>query len=200
MANTQAQFGFQHFGYLPGGAPDYAQSTPYQIQSSFSTKIWFGDPVIKQATSKYMNPATGTGNLTAIAGIFVGCVFTPSSGLAVPQWSPWWPGAAAADATAYVIDAPNALFRVAALLTAVPATAIGQNIGFSTGAGGTAVGQGFSTFTVDQGTLTTGPTAPFQVYSLFPGIGNGSDPTTNYNWVIVTFNQQRFRAGATGVA
>jgi hypothetical protein len=198
MANTQAQFGFQHFGYLPGGAPDYALSTPYQIQSSYSTKIWFGDPVVKQASNKYINTATNTG--TTIAGIFAGCVFTPSSGLAIPQWSPWWPGAAAADATAYVIDAPNALFRVAALLTAIPATAIGNNVGWSTGAGGTAVGQGFSTYTVDQSTLATTSTLPFQIYGLFPGIGNGSDPSTNYNWVIVTFNNQRLRAGAQGVA
>jgi hypothetical protein len=56
----------------------------------------------------------------------------------------------------------------------------------------------FSTFVVDQSTLTTGPTAPFQVYSMYPGLGNGSDTTTNYNWVIVGFNQQRYRL-ATGV-
>ena len=198
MANTQAQFGFQHFGYLPGAAPDYAQSTPFQIQSSYSTKIWFGDPVVRLTASKYLATAVNTG--TAIVGVFVGCVFTPSSGLAIPQWSPWWPGAAAADATAYVIDAPNALFRVAALLTAIPATAIGNNIGWSTGAGGTAVGQGFSTYTVDQASLATTSTLPFQIYSLYPGIGNGSDTTTSYNWVIVGFNAQRFRAGATAWA
>jgi hypothetical protein len=198
MANTASQFGFQHFGYLPGGAPDY-QMSKYAIQSTFATKIFFGDPVVKSAASQYIIPATGTGNLTAISGVFIGCEFTPSSGLAIPQWSPWWPGSTQTDAIAYVIDAPNALFKVAALLTAVPATAIGQNIGFSTGAGGSTVGGGFSTFTVDQSTLTTGSTAPFTVYSLFPGVGNGSDPTTNFNWVIVSFNSQRFRT-TTGVA
>lgn len=198
MANTLSQFGFQHFGYLSGGAPDY-QMSKYQIQSSFATKIFFGDPVVKSAASQYITPATGTGNLTAITGIFVGCQFTPTSGLGIPQWSPWFPGSVASDATAYVIDAPNALFRVAALATAVPATAIGQNIGFSTGAGGTTVGGGFSTYVVDQSTLTTGSSAPFTVYSLYPGVGNGSDATTNFNWVIVSFNNQRFRT-TTGVA
>ena len=196
MANTQAQFGFQHFGYVSGGAPDYQQNKAL-IQSTYSTKIYFGDPVVKSAASQYIQPATGTGNLTAIMGVFVGCQYTPTGG--IPTWSPWWPGAAAADATAYIIDAPNALFRVAALLTTVPATAIGQNIGFSTGAGGTTVGGGFSTYVVDQSTLTTGATAPFQVYSMYPGIGNGSDTTTNYNWIIVSFNNQRFRT-TTGVA
>ena len=79
MANSQAQFGFQHFGYLPGYAPDYQQSK-YLIQKSFASAIYFGDPVIKSAASNYITLATGTGNLTAITGIFVGCQFTPTSG------------------------------------------------------------------------------------------------------------------------
>jgi hypothetical protein len=197
MANTQAQFGFQHFGYISGGAPDYQQSK-YLVQRTYASAIYFGDPVVKSAASPYISLAIGTGNLTALTGVFVGCTYTPTGG--TPVWSPWWPGSTqATDATAYVIDAPNALFRVAALLTAVPTTAIGQNIGFSTGAGGTTVGGGFSTYVVDQSILTTGPTAPFQVYSMYPGIGNGSDTTTSYNWVIVSFNNQRLRS-TTGVA
>jgi hypothetical protein len=40
---------------------------------------------------------------------------------------------------------------------------------------------------------TTGTTAsalPFKIVSLYQGIGNGSDPASNYNWVVVGFNQQ----------
>lgn len=197
MANTQAQFGFQHFGYLPGGAVDY-QLSSYQIQSSFATKIFFGDPVCKSATSQYIRPATASTGGTAIAGIFYGCTYVPSGGGA-PVYAPWWPASQGGDATAYVIDAPNALFRVAALLTPVPATAIGNNIGFSTGAGGTTVGGGFSTYTVDQASISTSAIAQFRIVKLFPGVGNGSDATTNYNWVIVGFNQQAYQVG-TGVA
>ena len=195
MANTQAQFGFQQFGYLPGGSPDYQQSKGL-IQSSFSTKIYFGDPVIKSAASQYMTLMTST--TTAVWGIFVGCQYNATG--SAPQWSPYWPGGATADATGYVIDAPNALFKVAALLTPVPATAIGQNIAFSTGAGGTTIGGGFSTYVVDQSTLTTSNAYPFTVEAMYPGVGNGADTTTNYNWVIVSFNNQRWRAGQTGVA
>ena len=198
MANTAAQFGFQQYGYLSGSGVDYQQSK-YLINKSYASAIYFGDPVIKSATSQYIRPATGTGNLTTITGVFVGCTYQPTGGSA-QQWSPYWPGnTALADATAYVIDAPNALFRVAALLTAVPATAIGSNIGFSTGAGGTTVGGGFSTYVVDQSTITTGPTAPFTIVGMFPGVGNGSDTTTSYNWIIVGFNNQRFK-NTTGVA
>ena len=197
MANTQAQFGFQHIGYVSGGAPDM-QLTRSQIQSSYATPIYFGDPVVKSAAlGQYILPATSTG--TTVFGIFQGCMYTPT-GSAVPQWSPFYPGVACqVDATAYVVDAPNALFRVAALLTAIPATAIGANIGWSTGAGGTTIGQGFSTFTVDQSSLTIIATAPFQIYDLWRGVGNGSDPTTNYNWVVVRFNNQRYQT-TVGVA
>ena len=197
MANTQSQFGFKHQGYLSGGAPDYQQS-PRLIQSTNATKIGFGDPVIKQnATSQYIVQCPSLGSTTGpIDGIFVGCMFTPSGGLGIPQWSPFWPGAASADATGYVIDAPNAQFLVAALATAIVTANIGQAINFTTGTPST-VGGGFSIATIDQSTATsTGTTAsllPFKIVSLYQGIGNGSDPTTNYNWAIVTFNNQKYK-------
>ena len=198
MANTQSQFGFQHVGFLPGYAPDYQLSTR-QIQSSYASAIWFGDPVIKSALSPYIQVGLGTGSLTAMAGIFYGCTYVPSGGGA-PVWSPWFPGSVKTDATAYIMASPGALFKVAALLTAVPTTAVGSNIGWSTGAGGTSVGQGFSTFTVDQSLLTTGPNGAFYIVSMYNGIGNGADTTTSYNWIIVSFNNQQFRALASAVA
>lgn len=191
MANTQAQFGFKHIGFNPGGAPDY-QLTTAPILSTYTTKIFFGDPVIYSTASQYIQPATSSVSVTAIIGIFQGCEFTPSTG-GPPQWSPWWPGAANADAIAYLMTAPSARFLVAALNTSVLATAVGRNISFSTGAGGTTVGGGYSTYVVDQATITTTPTqGAFKVLGLYAsnGIGNGSDTTTPYNWVIVGFNAQ----------
>ena len=196
MANTQAQFGFQQFGYLPGGAVDYQMSNAV-ILSTYSTLIGNGDPVMKtNATSPYIIQATGSLATTApIMGIFVGCMFQPSGGGA-PTWSPYWPGAAAANATAYIINAPNALFKVATLQTAVNSTMIGWVANFTTGSP-TTTGGGFSVATIDEATATnTGTTAsmmPFKIVSLYPGIGNGSDPTTNYNWIIVTFNNQTYK-------
>lgn len=199
MANTQAQFGFQQFGYQPGGAPDY-QLSKYAIQSTYATAIYFGDVVQKSASlGPYLQPClSGSSPSTGIVGIFQGCIYTPKG--SAPTWYPWYPAAAGgADAVAYVIDAPNALFRVAALLTAVPSTAIGNNIGFSTGAGGTTVGGGFSSYTVDQASLASTVTLPFKVVAMYPGVGNGSDATTNYNWVIVGFNNFLYRQGNTGI-
>lgn len=195
MANTQSNFGFRHIGFLSGAGTDYQQQTRL-LQATNTTKIYFGDPVVKSPGTAYIVQAAN--NTTALEGIFVGCQYTPVGGLGIPQWSPYWPGAAAADATAYVINAPNALFLAAALSTAINATTVGDNIGFAIGTGST-VGGGFSGATLDQSTLGTTNTLPFQLVSLYQGIGNGSDTTTSYNWAVVVFNNQRFKQ-LTGVA
>ena len=195
MANVQAAFGFRHIGFLSGGAPDYQQS-PYSILSTNATKIFFGDPVIIDPTSGLLQQLAAT--TTQLVGVFVGCVFTPVGGLAVPQWSPYWPGAAASVATAYVIDAPNAVFLAAALNTAIVTANIGENITVNIGTG-SQVGGGFSGATLDQAGLTTATPAPFKIVGLYNGIGNGSDPSTAYNWVRVAFNNQQFRS-QTGIA
>jgi hypothetical protein len=197
VANTAAQFGFRHIGYLSGGAPDYQQVTR-AIQSTLATKIGFGDPVMKvNSTSMYITQMPGASvTVQPMEGIFVGCQFTPSGGLGIPQWSPFWPGAASADAIAYIVDAPNALFLVAALQTAIVTANVGQLVNFTTGTP-SVVGAGLSIATIDQSTATSsGTTAsalPFKVVGLYQGIGNGSDPTTNFNWAVVTFNNQKNR-------
>lgn len=201
MSNTAYAFGFKHVGFLPGGAPDYQLSTR-QIASSNTNSIYFGDPVLKSAASGFIDVATV--NTLTIDGIFQGCMLIPSTGGA-PTWSLFYPGAAGAVVTAYVLEAPNALFMAAATNTNIPASAIGENIGFSTGTGST-FGGGLSGYTLDQSTLSTTNTLPFQVVALFGGtngnfggVGNGSDSTSAYNWVVVAFNNQRFKQ-LTGVA
>lgn len=198
MANTQATFGFRPIGYLSGGAPDYQQSVRY-IKASYSTVIGYGDPVYKiNATSNYIQQGTLALSTSApMQGIFVGCQYTPTGGLGIPQWSPFWPGnTAAGDAIAYVIDAPNATFLVAATSTALVTSNLGNLCNFSTGAAST-TGMGLSSFTLDQSTATgSGVTAsnlPFKIVQLYQGVGNGSDPTTSYNWVVVSFNSQTYR-------
>jgi hypothetical protein len=197
MANSQARFGFKHIGDMGGASPTYQLSTR-AIQSSYSTYIGFGDPLQKlSATSQYVIQATGTTAMTSpVIGIFQGCMYTPSG--QPPTWSPFWPGAAVADAVAYIVDSPNALFLVAATNTAITTGAIGQTIAFTGGAPAT-TGGGFSIATLDAATLgTAGGTAasflPFRVNSLYQGVGNGSDPATAYNWVVVQFNFSQNRA------
>jgi hypothetical protein len=200
MTNVQAQFGFQHLGYESGGYPDMAL-TRRKIQSTYSTIVYFGDPVVKTSGTQYIVQASGTGNLTALAGIFYGCYYVPAGQSAV-NFSPWWPGASQTDGTALIMDGTEARFRVAALNTAIPATTIGNNIGYTTGAGGTTLGGGFSTFVVDTAQISTSSTAPFTVVDVWSNImgstGNGTDNGNPYNWVVVGFNNQWRSAGQTG--
>ena len=197
MANTQSQFGFKHLGYLGGGAPDY-QLSHYTISSSNATAIGFGDPVqYVSGSGAFITQATGSNATTSpIVGIFQGCYFVPSAGGA-PVWSPYWPGTQNSNGTAMVIDAPNAKFLVAALNTAIVSTNIGNAVNFTTGAPAT-TGGAFAIATIDQSTATTtGTTAsflPFRILDLYQGVGNGSDPTTAFNWAVVGFNFQIMRS------
>lgn len=193
MANQQQSFGFRHIGFLSGGAPDYQLATR-AISSANATKIFRGDPVNKIGSSQYIQQSTTT--TVTIEGIFDGCVYIPVGG-GSPIWSPFWPGTANVDATAYIINAPNALFLAASLLTSIVASNVGENVSFAIGTGST-TGGGFSGATIDQSTLTTATTAQFQVYSLYQGIGNGADTTTNFDWATVTFVNQRFK-NPTGI-
>ena len=198
MANTQAAFGFRHIGYLGGGSPDYQLSTGL-ILSSNTTKIFRGDPVVRTVSTGKI--AQASNNTETIVGIFDGCMYTPTGG--IPQWLPYWPGAASVDATAYFIDATNALFMAAALNTSLVTANIGENVGFAIGTGNTT--NGFSGATIDQSTLNTTNTLPFRVVAPvttsgnFGQIGNGSDPSTAYGWAVVTFNSQNFKQ-LTGLA
>lgn len=200
MANATALFGFRHIGYLSGGAPDYQLQTR-AIQSTNTTKIGNGDPVLKNSSAtSYIIQGTGAlATTTPIEGIFQGCQYTPTG--QPPTWSPQWVGAASSDATAYLINASNALFLVGTLQTAIVTANIGNAVNFTTGTPNTA--NGFSVALIDQATATaTGTTAsllPFKIVSLYQGIGQGSDLTSNNNWVVVTFNNQMFKTLASGV-
>jgi len=195
VANTQAKFGFRHIGYLGGGAPDYQLSTG-TILSSNGTKIYRGDPVCLDPTTGAI--VQGANNTSTVAGIFDGCMYTPVAG-GPPAWLPYWPGSAYGPATAYIIDARNALFLAAALNTSIVTANIGENVGYAIGTGSTATG--VSGATVDQSTLNTTNTLPFRVVAPcttsgnFGIVGNGSDPSTAYGWCVVTFNNQ-----STGLA
>jgi len=198
MSNTQTTFGFKHVGFRPGASPDYQLSTRL-IASSNTTSIFFGDPVAKVANTQYIAAQTNT--TAMVDGIFQGCFLIPSTGGA-PVYSPFYPGAAGADVTAYILESGEALFMAAAFSTNISSTAIGAAISFHTGTGST-VGGGFSGYTLDQSTIATtaaiATTLPFQIVGLYGmGNGNGSDSTSAFNWVVVAFNNQRFNS-LTGV-
>ena len=184
MANTSAPFGFAQYQGT-GSTPSYEQVAKL-IASTNSTPIYFGDPVSPLSTGYIAQATAGT---TQILGIFVGCQY-----LSVSQkrtvWSNYWPGSDAnGDVTAYVVTDPNAKFKVQAggSTTPIGAADIGSNINFGLGTGNSA--SGISGAYADQTTLNTTNTLPFRVEALItsPPGANGTDITTGYNYVVVSF-------------
>ena len=214
MANTNTPFGFQEYYGGSGGVPTFLQSAR-RIKSNNTTAVFRGDPVmpvIGAATGYITQGAAGT---TTLAGIFAGCKYF-STAIGRTVWSNYWPGSGATnDIEAYVIDDPNAQFRVmggsttfniTGTISAMTSSPIGQYAQFNIGTGDTATQQSGAYLDA----LNTTVTLPFRVNSLVgletpgvAGVGNGADPTTAYNHVIVGFNNEIMRsngAGPTGIS
>lgn len=193
MANTTTYMGFKHIGYLPGYAPDY-QLQWKTVSNANATAIYNGDAVVF-SSGLIIAASNGTGQ---IDGIFNGCQYTDASGNT--QWRPYLP--AAQTAIVQVIAAPGAMFLAQSNGTAITTASVNRNVGFVVGTGQT-TGGGFSLYEVDAANIGTTSTYPFRIVDLYsnyaPSSVNGTDNTTSYNMVIVTFNNQDFKAGQTGV-
>ena len=210
MANTQSPFGFTQVG-TASGPPNFARAgsgSPYKIKSTFTTAIFFGDPVRMwvsgdSATSAagYITPwlnGDGAGSaLKILVGIFLGCEYLSASQKKT-VWNNYYPGSdASGDVSAYVCDDPNSQWMVQAGATPIDYTPIGANVDVSS----TASSSLGSTITGISGqavaTPTTTVTLPFKVVNIVvsPSGVNGRDDTTGYNNVIVAFNNQIYKAG-----
>ncbi len=197
MANTAAPVGFQPAGLISGGAPAF-RLTERKIASGDSNAIYKGDPVqmVQSTATGYITHWTSASN--ALAGVFWGCKYlSVSQGRIVP--SSYWPGSdASGDVVAYVLDNPDATFMVQAGATAIGYAALWQNVAVTIGTGSTLSGL--------SGAYVTGPTTtntlPFTVYGFItdPPGANGSDITTGYNNILVTFNNEVWRTGNTAIS
>lgn len=187
MANTFAPFGFSQYRGT-GSAPTYEQ-VPRSITGTAGA-MYVGDPVTTQSDGSIAQSSPGT---TQIAGIFVGCEYV-SATLNRKVWSPYWPGSGSALAnttiTGYIINDPNAQFICQSGNAGSPVTAgnVGNNINFAIGTGSTL--NGLSGAYANQATVNTTSTLPFRIVGLHanPPGSNGTDATSNGNWIIVAFN------------
>ncbi len=209
MANTSAPFGFAQYQGGAGGAPTFSQTTR-RIASANGTAIYTGDPVMPVVSSATGYITQGAAGTTVVAGIFAGCKYLSTSQKRT-VWNNYWPGSdATGDVEAYIIDDPNARFRVqgnsttfniGGTLATYTTSPIGQYAQFAIGTGNTA--NGLSGAYLDS--LGTTVTYPFIVVDLVtaPPGANGTDPTTAYNQVVVGFNNEWLRtngAGPTGIS
>lgn len=207
MANTNAPFGFVPYRGN-GAAPTYELATR-QIAYDNTTKIYRGDPVIPLSTG-YITQMSAGGTVRC-EGIFWGCKYTSISQKRT-VWSNYWPTADAVENSveAYLYSNPQMQFEVqsgdVSGTSAITLANIGEyiNIGYVGSPNGNTA-TGISTAFVDQDTLNTTVTHPFIVVGLIdsPPGSEGTDTASEYNRVIVGFNNASSRtngAGPTGIA
>lgn len=213
MANVLAPFGFQRWG-AAGSAPNFGfqsgQPTNssgvvagYRIAAGYSTAIYEGDAVrmnVSGPTGYVEQWANGDGSTATkiLAGIFIGCQYYSTSQRKT-IWNNYWPGSdATGDVTAFIIDDSQALFKVQAGVAATPfnSTYMGSTADIVATPSGNST-TGISGMSLN--TPTTTNTLPFKVMGfvtspLPSGNVNGTDITTAYNYVIVAFNNQLYKA------
>ncbi len=199
MANVAGYFGFAQWG-TASGPVNFASAgnPPYRISASYGTAVFFGDAVRMNSSGPtgYIEQwANGDGGTATriLVGIFLGCRYYSTSQQKT-IWRNYWPGSdATGDVEAFVCDDPNSFWKVQANAGPITQAAIGQTADVAaTPTGNTTTGiSGMSL-----ATPTTTNTLPFKVVNIInsPPGANGTDPTTAYNYVIVGFNNQQYKA------
>ncbi len=219
MANVANAFGFKHVGYQEGTAPTMGLR-PRKIALGNTNPIFHGDPVVSLSTG-YIAQAVNNAATVGVAGIFSHCEYFSVSQQRKVR-SNYWPGSDAQfDVDAFIIDTIGAMFVAASNGAAIVTANLDNNIGFNIATGGSATptaGQGntvsqLSGATLDvagtngtgSGAINTTTTLPFRLMRLYsdlvipgsPLLGgtsvNGADNTTNFNWAVVTFNNQALK-------
>jgi len=185
MATTASPYGLRPLNLI-GGTPFAGSTRMIKIASGYAADIFNGD-IVQVHTDGTITKVTDVGTdadpfPAGTVGVFVGCAYTdPTYGFTTRNY--WPTGTVAADAVAYVVDDPNALFAIQAD-AAVAQTLLHTNMGVNQTAGNTATGN--SKVSLDVATSATTATIAFKVVGFV-------DSTTStvgdaFTDVIVKFN------------
>lgn len=179
------------YGLLPinliGGQVFAGSTRQIPIALNSSTAIFYGD-VVKLNSDGTLDKDTGTNAATPV-GVFLGCTYVdPTFGLTFRQY---YPGTTNINGiTAYVLDDPDALFKVAVVSATttigyVNRTSVGNNAVLVQNSGLTTTGN--SRVAVDDTTATTS-TWPVRIVDVIPDTAKAGNPGS-YTEVIVKWNQ-----------
>lgn len=179
------------YGLLPinliGGQVFAGSTRQIPIALNSSTAIFYGD-VVKLNSDGNLDKDTGTNAATPV-GVFLGCTYVdPTFGLTFRQY---YPGTTNINGiTAYVLDDPDALFKVAVVSSGttigfVNRTSVGNNAVLVQNSGLTSTGN--SRVAVDDTTATTS-TFPVRIVDVIPDTAKAGNPGS-YTEVIVKWNQ-----------
>lgn len=198
VTNTNAPFGLNLWGANGPAAPTMAFANPSWLAVYNAAAMFYGDPV-KMGADGYVVPWTAGTNAAQLVGIFRGCTYL-STGQGRIISNNYWPGSdvASGNYVQVLVDpimrCANSLFLVQALLTPFTQADIGANCDVSMATAGSTL-TGISGAALDRTTIGTTATLPFTIMGLYgqnllggtTGVDH-SDPTANYNWVIVSSN------------
>ena len=179
----------------PGGAAPNYETEWVNILYSDTTKIFRGD-LVKQLATGYVAQWTAATVASQFRGVFWGCKYYSVSQKRT-VWNKYWPGAdVATDAIVkaqiipvssgvpYKFLAQTANSNTTAV--AVTIAAVGINADVSVGTGSTL--SGMSASYVDINTFAVTATLPLRIVDIPSGYGNGMDPTSAFNRVVVQAN------------
>jgi hypothetical protein len=173
------------------------------ISAGYATAILNGDTV-KVDTNGYL-VANTTSNSGDSVGVLVGCSYINSSGQPVSgQYYPASQSTSTALAFGFVVDDPNALFRVVAtsgqttVPTAYSRALVGSNVALSVNTGSTNTGDSY--YGIDGASAGTTATLPVRVIDVIPDTATGpaSASATTYYEFLVKFNLHQY-TDTTGI-
>ena len=194
-------YGFKPVNRLDG-LPYAGAIRQIPVAAGYATAILNGDTVA--ISDGYIVAKTAT-NSGASVGVLVGCQYINQQGQTVQ--GQMYPAAASTStnlAFAYVVDDPNAVFRVAATeagsttATAYSRDIVGSNVAMVAGAGSTITGD--SAYGIDGSSSNTTNTLPIRVVDVVPDTATGpaGSTTTTYYEFLVKFNLHQYDS-TTGV-
>jgi hypothetical protein len=170
------------------------------IAAGYATAILNGATV--KLSGGYLVADTST-NAATPCGVLVGCQYINSSGQTVQgQYYPASQSTAANPAYAYVVDDPNALFKVAVVssgttITYTDRTVVGSNLPMVQNGGSTTTGDSTIGVTATGGGTTA--TIPLRVIDVVPDTSTVVSGTTYYYELLVKINTHQYN-NTTGVS
>lgn len=194
-------YGFKPVNRLDG-LPYAGAIRQIPVAAGYATAILNGDTV---AISDGYIVAKTTTDSGASVGVLLGCQYVNSNGQTVQgQMYPAAASTASNLAFAYVVDDPNAVFRVAATVagsttaTAYSRDIVGSNVAMVAGAGSTTTGD--SAYGIDGSSSNTTNTLPIRVIDVVPDTASGAagSTSTTYYEFLVKFNLHQYNS-TTGV-
>jgi hypothetical protein len=195
-------YGFKPVNRLDG-LPYAGAIRQIPIAPAYATAILNGDTV-QVNTSGYLIAKTATATGDSV-GVLVGCQYVNSSGQTVQgQYYPASLSTSSAMAFGYVVDDPNAVFKVVATNgqnttpVAYDRTIVGANVAISVNTGSTTTGDSY--YGIDGTSANTTNTLPIRVVDVVPDTATGvaGNSATTYYEFLVKFNLHQY-TDTTGI-